>query len=43
MLTDAAIKALKPKDKLYKVSDRDGMLKLVTFGNHIYRQGQESF
>ena len=25
MLTDAAIKALKPKDKLYKVADRDGM------------------
>ena len=25
MLTDAGIKALKPKDKLYKVSDRDGM------------------
>ncbi len=25
MLTDAAIKALKPKDKLYKIVDRDGM------------------
>lgn len=25
MLTDAALKALKPKDKIYKVSDRDGM------------------
>ena len=25
MLTDAAIKALKPKDKMYKVTDRDGM------------------
>lgn len=25
MLTDAGIKALKPKDKLYKVADRDGM------------------
>lgn len=25
MLTDAAIKALKPKDKTYKVSGRDGM------------------
>jgi len=25
MLTDAALKALKPKDKMYKVSDRDGM------------------
>ena len=29
MLTDAAIKALKPKDKLYKVSDRDGMYVVV--------------
>ncbi len=25
MLTDAAIKALKPQSKMYKVSDRDGM------------------
>ncbi|TPL35526.1 site-specific integrase [Mesorhizobium sp. B2-4-8] len=25
MLTDAALKALKPKDKIYKVADRDGM------------------
>ncbi|GAB5446112.1 tyrosine-type recombinase/integrase [Gymnodinialimonas sp.] len=25
MLTDAALRSLKPKDKLYKVSDRDGM------------------
>ncbi len=25
MLTDAALKALKPKDKVYKVTDRDGM------------------
>lgn len=24
MLTDAAIKVLKPKDKIYKVTDRDG-------------------
>ena len=30
MLTDAAIKALKPKDKIYKVSDRDGMYVHVT-------------
>lgn len=29
MLTDAAIKALKPKDKLYKVADRDGMYVVV--------------
>lgn len=25
MLTDAALKHLKPKEKAYKVSDRDGM------------------
>ncbi|TPK62097.1 DUF4102 domain-containing protein [Mesorhizobium sp. B2-4-15] len=25
MLTDAAFKALKPKDKIYKIADRDGM------------------
>lgn len=25
MLTDAALKALKPQDKIYKVTDRDGM------------------
>lgn len=25
MLTDAAIKALKPRSKMYKISDRDGM------------------
>lgn len=29
MLTDAALKHLKPKDKLYKVTDRDGMYVLV--------------
>ncbi|MFT4134249.1 tyrosine-type recombinase/integrase [Labrys sp. (in: a-proteobacteria)] len=29
MLTDAAIKALKPRDKLYKVADRDGMYVVV--------------
>jgi integrase len=29
MLTDAGIKALKPKDKLYKVADRDGMYVVV--------------
>lgn len=29
MLTDAAIKALKPRDKLYKVVDRDGMYIVV--------------
>lgn len=29
MLTDASIKALKPKDKLYKVADRDGMYVVV--------------
>jgi len=30
MLTDAAIKALKPRDKVYKVTDRDGMYLLVS-------------
>jgi hypothetical protein len=30
MLTDVAIKALKPKDKPYKVADRDGMYIHVT-------------
>ena len=25
MLTDVALKQLKPKEKLYKVADRDGM------------------
>jgi integrase len=29
MLTDAGIKALKPKDKMYKVADRDGMYAVV--------------
>ena len=30
MLTDAALKNLKPKAKAYKVTDRDGMYVLVT-------------
>lgn len=25
MLTDVALKSLRPKDKVYKVADRDGM------------------
>ena len=29
MLTDTALKALKPRDKKYKVTDRDGMYVLV--------------
>lgn len=29
MLTDTALKALKPKDKIYKMSDRDGMYVVV--------------
>lgn len=29
MLTDAAIKALKPKEKLYNIVDRDGMYVVV--------------
>lgn len=35
MLTDAALKFLKPKDKPYKVSDRDGMYVLVSCGGTI--------
>lgn len=30
MLTDVALKGLKPKDKPYKVADRDGMYVHVT-------------
>jgi hypothetical protein len=38
MLTDAALKFLKPKDKPYKVSDRDGMYVAVqTSGAIIFR------
>ena len=29
MVTDAALKHLKPKEKIYKVTDRDGMYVLV--------------
>lgn len=38
MLTDAALRALKPKDKLYKISDRDGMYVTVqTSGTVVFR------
>jgi len=38
MLTDAALKALRPKDKLYKVADRDGMYVVVaTSGTITFR------
>ncbi|TIP51005.1 MAG: DUF4102 domain-containing protein, partial [Mesorhizobium sp.] len=30
MLTDIALKKLKPKEKIYKVSDRDGMYATVS-------------
>ena len=30
MLTDTALKQLKPKDKTYKVADRDGMYVAVS-------------
>ncbi|TIO63930.1 Arm DNA-binding domain-containing protein, partial [Mesorhizobium sp.] len=30
MLTDIALKKLKPKDKIYKVADRDGMYATVS-------------
>ncbi|TPK85668.1 DUF4102 domain-containing protein [Mesorhizobium sp. B2-4-13] len=35
MLTDAALKNLKPKDKFYKISDRDGMYVLVAPSGNI--------
>lgn len=35
MLTDTALKHLKPKAKPYKVSDRDGMYVLVSPGGTI--------
>jgi hypothetical protein len=35
MLTDTALKALKPREKLYKVSDRDGMYVVVTTSGSI--------
>jgi integrase len=35
MLTDAALKALKPKGKIYKVTDRDGMYVVVALSGHI--------
>jgi hypothetical protein len=37
MLTDVALKALKPKEKIYKVADRDGMYV------HVTPQGAVSF
>lgn len=35
MLTDAALKALRPKGKIYKVTDRDGMYVVVAPSGHI--------
>jgi hypothetical protein len=35
MLTDAALKALKPKGKIYKVTDRDDMYVVVALSGHI--------
>lgn len=35
MLTDIALKKLKPKDKLYKITDRDGMYAAVSPSGHI--------
>jgi hypothetical protein len=38
MLTDSAIKALKPQSKMYKVSDRDGMyVRVMTSGAISFR------
>lgn len=36
-LRDAALKALKPKDKMYKVSDRDGMYVRVVPKDPLFR------
>jgi hypothetical protein len=36
MLTDAALKHLKPKEKIYKVTDRDGMYVLVKPGPSLF-------
>jgi hypothetical protein len=35
VLTDAALKALRPKGKIYKVTDRDGMYVVVAPSGHI--------
>lgn len=35
MLTDVALKALKPKDKSYKITDRDGMYAHVSTGGNV--------
>ena len=35
MLTDVALKALKPKDKAYKITDRDGMYAHVSPGGNV--------
>ena len=38
MLTDISIKALKPKEKIYKVTDRDGLYVAVTpAGGKVFR------
>lgn len=38
MLTDTKLKSLKPKDKLYKVSDRDGLyVAVLTSGTISFR------
>ena len=34
MLTDVALKNLKPREKPYKVADRDGMYAYVSPGGH---------
>lgn len=38
MLTDTKIKSLKPKEKIYKVADRDGLyVAVLTSGTIIFR------
>jgi len=41
MLTDAAIKALKPQSKMYKVADRDGMYVRVMPSGAIEKQREK--
>lgn len=40
MLTDAALRALKPKEKDFKIADRDGMyVHVTTKGSYVVSDG----
>ena len=43
MLTDVALKNLKPKDKLHKVTDRDGMYEAAPFSWRVEGLGSGGF